>query len=118
MKRLLLTVFAAVATAPACTPSLACYSDGFRTGVIQKLSYKGIVSRSYEGELVMSGLKLNYATGSGNVWRFSARDKAIGQQLEQAAQTQKPVSLKYCQELFSVTTDTKYIITSVTFLNN
>ena len=118
MKRLLLTVFAAVATATACTPSLACYSEGYRAGVIQKLSYKGLLASSYEGELVMGGLKLKSVGVSGNIWRFSARDKAVGQQLEQAMQAQQLVTLKYCQELFSVTTDTKYIITSVTFLNN
>ena len=37
----------------ACSP----YSEGERTGVVQKLSYKGIVCKSYEGEQLLGGLR-------------------------------------------------------------
>lgn len=113
MRRLILAATAALSLAAA-TTAQACYSDGYRAGLIQKLSSKGFISKSYEGELVMDGVKFRQ-TGGGNVWKFSARNDTIGKQLEQAMVEQRPVTLKYCQELFSVTTDTKYIITSVTF---
>lgn len=114
MKRLIFA--AAAALSLAAVPSAhACYSEGYRAGLIQKLSSKGFISKSYEGELVMDGVKFRQAGGGGNVWKFSARSDTVGKQLEQAMTEQRPVTLKYCQELVSVTTDTKYIITSVTF---
>lgn len=33
------------------------YSDGFRSGLLQKLSHKGNVFKTYEGELVMSSVQ-------------------------------------------------------------
>lgn len=111
MKALLMAAIAA-ATVSTCSTAHACYSEGFRAGVVQKLSQKGIALKSYEGELVMDGVKFRQ-TGGGNVWKFSARDAAVGKKLEQAMMTGKSVTLKYCQELVSVTTDTKYIITDV-----
>ncbi len=38
------------------------YSDGFRTGLLQKLSHKGNLMKTYEGELVLSSI-----TSSSNV---------------------------------------------------
>ncbi len=32
------------------------YSEGFRSGLLQKMSYKGNVFKTYEGELVMSSI--------------------------------------------------------------
>ena len=32
------------------------YSDGYRSGLLQKLSHKGNVMKTYEGELVMSSI--------------------------------------------------------------
>lgn len=114
MKHLVLAAAAAISIT-SCSMAHACYSDGYRAGLIQKLSSKGFVSKSYEGELVMDGIKFRSTGPGGNVWKFSARSKEVGQQLEQAMMTQRPVTVKYCQELFSVTTDTKYVVTSVTF---
>ncbi len=31
------------------------YSDGYRTGILQKLSHKGNIMKTYEGELIMIG---------------------------------------------------------------
>ncbi len=114
MKHLFLVATAALSFAAAPTAH-ACYSEGYRTGLIQKLSSKGFIIKSYEGELVMDGVKFRQAGGGGNVWKFSARSDTVGKQLEQAMMEQRPVTLKYCQELISVTTNTKYVITSVTF---
>jgi len=36
------------------TPAQAdCYSEGIRVGVVQKISKKGMINKSWEGELVM-----------------------------------------------------------------
>jgi hypothetical protein len=53
------------------------YSNGERAGVLQKLSRKGWVCKSYEGELalyVVAGVQPE-------VWYFTVRDPAIAQQL-------------------------------------
>lgn len=111
MKALLLAAIAA-ASLSTCSATHACYSEGYRAGTVQKLSQKGLALKSYEGELVMDGVKFRQ-NGGGNVWKFSARDSAVGKKLEDAMMTGKSVTLKYCQELMSVTTDTKYIVTGV-----
>ena len=90
-----------------------CYSDGIRTGVVQKFSKKGYVIRNWEGELVMEGNKFNQASG-GNIWKFSVNDAAIAQKIEDATMNAKSVSLKYCQVFIQMgTTDTDYRITDV-----
>lgn len=65
------------------------YSDGFRVGEIQKASYKGILFKSYEGELVQTGFRnKNKADGSStlsNTWLFSATDPAIIKKLDESA---------------------------------
>lgn len=110
---------AAVAAVSVTACSLAhadCYSDGYRTGTIQKISKTGLIFKSYEGELVMEGLKLRNAanaTTSGNVWRFSARSDETYKRLEKAMLEGRVTTVRYCQELFSFTTNTKYIITAV-----
>ena len=80
------------------------YSDGFRTGVIQKASRKGIVWKSFEGELVQDGVRSKVSssdTGSRitttNVWAFSATDSAVMDQLKVASDENAPVKLSYRQ---------------------
>ena len=72
------------------------YSEGERTGVLVKLSKKGIVWKTWEGELNLGGMSDN---GGGvavpNIWRFSVADDAIAQQMLQAAQGAKRVTVIY-----------------------
>jgi len=56
------------------------YSDGDRAGILQKLSRKGWVCKTYEGELAVS-----YTPGMAPVlWYFSVRDEAIAAQVRDA----------------------------------
>jgi hypothetical protein len=49
------------------------YSDGERSGVLQKFSRKGWVCKTFEGELAMS-----YLPGMAPVvWNFTVRDEAV-----------------------------------------
>jgi hypothetical protein len=49
------------------------YSDGERSGVLQKFSRKGWICKTYEGELAVS-----YTPGMAPVlWHFSVRDDAV-----------------------------------------
>lgn len=104
------------------TSSLAdnCYSEGVRVGVVQKFSKKGFVNKSWEGELVMEGLKMRagYKTGTsgGNVWRFSVLDAAVAKAIDDAAMTGGEVALKYCEitpidVTRRLTVQTPYVVT-------
>lgn len=90
-----------------------CYSDGIRTGIVQKFSKKGYIFRNWEGELVMEGNKFNQASG-GNIWKFSINEPAVAAKVEEATMNGKSVSLKYCQVFIQMgTTDTDYRITDI-----
>lgn len=56
------------------------YSEGERVGILQKLSRKGWVCKTYEGELalyVISGV-------TPTIWNFTVRDAAVAQRLNDA----------------------------------
>jgi hypothetical protein len=56
------------------------YSDGDRSGILQKFSRKGWVCKTYEGELAMS-----YAPGlAPTIWNFSVRDDAVAAKVNDA----------------------------------
>jgi hypothetical protein len=81
------------------------YSVGTRTGVISKLSTKGVACWTNEGQLALP----NFTTGgprSGNVsidntFSFSVPDQTVWKQLE-AMPSGSPVTLEYRQKLFSL----------------
>lgn len=54
------------------------YSNGFRSGMLQKISRKGWVCKTYEGELWQSVV----AQVAPNVWNFSVRDEGVARQLD------------------------------------
>jgi hypothetical protein len=56
------------------------YSDGWRSGVLQKFSRKGWVCKTWEGELAMSTVPGVAPT----IWLFSVRDDAVAQRLSDA----------------------------------
>jgi len=60
------------------------YSDGSRTGELYKISNKGVIWKSWEGELKLSDFNLRKSgeDKGTNVFEFSSRDDGIGQQLE------------------------------------
>jgi hypothetical protein len=79
------------------------YSEGFRVGVIQKASSKGMLCKSFEGELILKSFgsrvsqqNLTNATIS-NVWEFSASDPVVIEKIKAAASTGRSVNLEYTQ---------------------
>lgn len=98
------------------------YSDGARKGVVQKLSYRGLVCKSVEGELALYAAKLTThsiaqgRTAYSNSWAFSVEDETIRKQLEEALASGTPVTLHYRQRLWPgiCSTETAYIVTKVT----
>jgi len=81
------------------------YSDGERTGTITKFSHKGLIWKTYEGEMSLGGFRNQGDKGGvvANVWEFSVDkdNKEIIQQIEEAqrkggtyTQTLNPAPLK------------------------
>jgi len=91
------------------------YSSGERAGLLQKISNKGWVCKTWEGEITMP-------TQPGippQIFTFSVRDEAIAQQLIKAAGQR--VALSYEQHVGVPTKcfgETEYFITRVQVLGN
>jgi hypothetical protein len=97
------------------------YSEGTRTGVIRKLSHKGYIFKTWEGELQMSGIPVpsdaNQVVTGGNVWSFSvdASNGEVIQALQKAESSGGRVTLHYIERLkqFDWRGDTKYFVKRV-----
>ena len=59
------------------------YSNGYRTGLLQKFSYKGDIFKTYEGEMILDNNSgnPNVALKSEKFW-FSVTSKKLAHQLE------------------------------------
>jgi hypothetical protein len=91
-------VFGGVIIAVVRLLNLYDYSVGSRTGVIGKLSSKGVACWTNEGQLAMP----NFTRGGGdndNTFSFSAPDADVWSKL-QAIPPGSPVNLEYRQKLF------------------
>jgi len=91
------------------------YSTGERAGYIQKISKKGWLCKTWEGELAMANLPGTLP----QIFDFSVRDDAVAQQIAQSAGQR--VSLTY-EEHRGVPTncfgETGYFITAVHPIND
>jgi hypothetical protein len=86
------------------------YSTGERAGWLQKLSYKGFVCKTWEGELALVSLP----GSSVEKFLFTVRDDAVANKLQ--ATMGKRVSLHYEEKVGLPTScfgETRYFITGV-----
>lgn len=97
-----------------------CYSEGVRVGVVQKFSMSGFITKSWEGELVMDGVKFKAGaeggTRGGNVWAFSVDDANVAKVIDDTVMNGTAVALRYCQNnplnpLKNLSANTSYRIT-------
>ncbi|MEO6537431.1 MAG: hypothetical protein ABIT07_03885 [Ferruginibacter sp.] len=95
------------------------YSDGNRTGLLQKLSHKGTIFKTYEGELVLSSISstTNVALASEKFY-FSVLDKTVAKKME--AFEGKKVKLHYLQKNGTLPWrgESGYIVDNVELDNN
>ncbi len=90
------------------------YSDGTRAGTLIKISRKGVVFKTYEGQLNLGGIQADDQSGlMGNIWNFSVWDNDIYQELQQFEG--KQVKLHYHQKYKAMPWqgDTDYFIQRV-----
>lgn len=86
------------------------YSDGTRSGVLQKFSRRGWLCKTQEGELA-----LYYGGVSPQTWSFSVRDPSIAAQIEKAVGAR--VQVHYTEHPGVPSTcfaDTRYFVDRVT----
>ena len=90
------------------------YSDGSRTGQLIKISEKGYMFKTYEGQLSLGGISVEGdQTNLGSIWEFSVSNNGIYDRMQ--ALRGKKVLVQY-EEKYRVIPwrgDTKYIITNV-----
>src|SRR4030065_498918 len=86
------------------------YSDGERAGFVQKLSRKGWICKTWEGELAL----VNLPGAMPEIFHFSVRDDAVANRIQQSVG--KRVALSYEQHIGIPTTcfgDTQYFVVDI-----
>lgn len=85
-------------------------SEGTRTGILYKISKKGVFFKTYEGQLLLSGSMM---MSQQSTWDFSAKNSEVYSQLQQYEG--KPVKCRYRQKIdaFPWQGDTDYIVYAV-----
>ncbi|MCT4622113.1 MAG: 6-phosphogluconate dehydrogenase [Schleiferiaceae bacterium] len=100
----------------------ANFSDGYRAGVPIKVSHKGKIIKTYEGELNEGGLTSNAEGVLPAKWQFSIRSshKEVREQLEEAIEKNKRVKVYYHEKYvrFFWLGDTKYFVYKVQILED
>ena len=86
------------------------YSDGDGPGYVQKLSRKGWICKTWEGELAL----VNLPGAMPEIFHFSVRDDAVANRIQQSVG--KRVALSYEQHIGIPTTcfgDTQYFVVDI-----
>ena len=71
------------------------YSDGDREGVMMKISRKGDIFKTYEGEIMQPGFRAGAGSINSNNFKFTAIDDVVSKKLSDA--TGKTVKVHYVQ---------------------
>lgn len=101
--------------------NFANFSSGYRAGVPIKVSHKGVIFKTWEGELNVGGLANSAEGAIPSTWEFSIADgdEEVRTKLEEAVTYGKRVRLNYNEKFvqFFWKGDTKYFVYDVELLN-
>lgn len=77
-------------------------SKGERTGNVTKLSYKGVFGNSWEGEMVLGGIRTTSDGGvAANIWQFTVpQDENLLSKIRYASEHGTRITIKYHQPFF------------------
>lgn len=90
------------------------YSEGTRTGVLIKISSKGYIFKTEEGQLNLGGFSNGESDGlMGNIWNFSMKDDEVYQKMEALEGKKVTVTYKEINKSMPWQGDTNYFVTSV-----
>lgn len=91
------------------------YSEGTRAGDLIKISRKGVVFKTYEGQLNLGGFQSDSNDGlSGNIWDFSVTNDEVYEQLQQYEGKRVKLHYKQRYRSFAWQGKTVYFIDKVT----
>jgi len=90
------------------------YSEGTRAGNLIKVSKKGYVFKTYEGQLKLGGIDLeNEDEGLSDTWSFSVTDEAIVKELERLQGSKVILHYEEINQSMPWQGDTNYFVISV-----
>jgi hypothetical protein len=97
------------------------YAEGERAGVLQKFVRRGVLCKTYEGEIALyyGGGQYMGPGNSQQLWDFSVRDKSVADQFSKAVGHR--VQLHYTEHPGVPTScfaDTRYFVDNVTITDN
>jgi hypothetical protein len=91
------------------------YSEGNRSGLLQKFSFKGTVFKTYEGELILSSVKSsNDVSLASEKFLFSVQDKDLAGKLLKLEGTLVVLHYKEKNGVLPWRGETRYMVDSVT----
>jgi len=82
-------------------------SEGTRTGMLFKISKKGVVFKTYEGQLHLGGSTI---LTTQSTWDFSVKDGAVYQQMQRFEGKNVKLHYKEVVDAFPWQGDTDYIV--------
>ena len=90
------------------------YSEGYRAGLLQKVSYRGNVFKTYEGEMILSSVQSQTnVTLASEKFLFSIDLKEVALKLEQFQGKYIVVHYREKNGVLPWRGDTKYVVDSV-----
>jgi hypothetical protein len=91
------------------------YSEGNRSGLLQKFSYKGTIFKTFEGELILSSVKSNQDVSlASEKFFFSVPGKELADQLLKLEGTVLVLHYKEKNGVLPWRGETVYLVDSVT----
>ena len=91
------------------------YSDGFRSGMLQKLSHKGNLMKTYEGELVLSSISsTNDVALASEKFYFSIENDTLAKRMMDYEGKRVRVHYEQKKGTLSWRGDSEYIVDAVT----
>jgi hypothetical protein len=91
------------------------YSEGNRSGLLQKFSYKGTIFKTYEGELILSSVKSNQDVSlASEKFFFSVPGKTLAEKLLKLEGTTVVLHYKEKNGTLPWRGETVYLVDSVT----
>jgi hypothetical protein len=90
------------------------YSKGYRAGLLQKFSEKGVIFKTYEGEMILSSVQSNANVAlASEKFLFSVTDEAVAKQMEQIQGKQVVVHYREKNGALPWQGESYYIVDSV-----
>jgi len=90
------------------------YSEGYRSGILQKFSYKGNIVKTYEGEMILSSVESNKDVAlASEKFFFSVTREAVAKKLDLLQGQMVTVHYRQKHGTLFWRGDTEYFVDSV-----